>query len=367
MRPFIIVGFTLAFLARCMAAPWAATSSDSWDTTLAKARQEGRVIVYGPGTASLRQLMTKPFEDRYGIKVDYEGGRGSSQRERITTQRRARAHLVDLWITGFGSMEGLDVPKVFALLEPALMLPEVRDPKHWLDGHLWHDPADRRILAHTSKLSGGIAVNPEYIKRDQFASLKDLLRPEFKGKIISDDPRGAGVGQGFFSYLYLGKDLGFGPEFINRLINDQQIMFNRNARLTADSIVKGRNLIWPAPNSRAVADLNEKGVPIEHRCVEGGQWISIGGGGLGMLSNAPHPSAAVIYVNWLLGKEGQTLFSKGATSASRRLDVAATEIDPCFAPKPGEKYFWVESREALNARKPGGALIKFLKSAYSRN
>ena len=341
-----------------------AAPSASWDSVLAKAKKEGQVTVFGPGTASLRRLMTKPFEERYGIKVDYEGGRGSSQRARITTQRRARAYLVDLWIAGFGSMEGLDVPKVFDPLEPALLLPDVKDPNNWKDGHLWHDPNDRRILAHTSKLSGGIAVNPGKIKPGQITSLKDLLRPEFKGKIISDDPRGSGIGQGLFSYLYLGKEFGFGPEFIERLMKEQKIVFNRNARQAANSIVKGRYLVWAAPNSRAVASLKEKGVPIEHRCVESGQWLSIGGGGVGMLNRAPNPNAAVVYLNWLLGKEGQTHFSKGATTASRRLDVRATEIDPCFVPEPGKKYFWVEAREALDARKPGGELIQFLKSVY---
>jgi iron(III) transport system substrate-binding protein len=310
--------------------------------------------------------MTKPFEQRYGIKVQYEGSRGSSQAAQITTQRAARSYQVDVWMTGFGTIEGLNVQELFEPMESAFLLPEVKDPKNWLNGFLWHDPKDRRFLAHASKLSGGIAVNPNNIKAGQVGSLKDLLKPEYKGRIVSDDPRGAGVGQGLFSYLYLGKEFGFGPGFIKKLIEEQDIAFTRDARQAIDMIVKGRYLIWTAPNSREVAELNEKGVPIEHRCVEDGQWLSIGGGGVGLLNRAPHPNAAVIYLNWLLSQEGQQLFSKGAETSSRRLGVP-TNIQPCFVPQPQKNYFWVESPEALKSRAPGGELVRLLKSVYKKN
>jgi ABC-type Fe3+ transport system substrate-binding protein len=85
-----------------------------------------------------------------------------------------------------------------------------------------------------------------------------------------------------------------------------------------------------------------------------------------MLNRAPHPNAAVIYLNWLLSKEGQALYSKGAETSSRRLGVP-TDIPPCFVPRPGRNYFWVEAREALETRKPDGELVQFLKSVYRGN
>src|SRR4029078_11561684 len=38
-------------------------------------------------------------------------------------------------------------------------------------------------------------------------------------------------------------------------------------------------------------------------------------------ANAPHPNAAKVYINWLLGKEGQDLYGRALTQGSRRLDV----------------------------------------------
>ena len=49
-----------------------AASPGSWESVLAKAKEEGSVIVYGPGNEGLRRAMTKPFEDRYGVEIPIE-------------------------------------------------------------------------------------------------------------------------------------------------------------------------------------------------------------------------------------------------------------------------------------------------------
>jgi ABC-type Fe3+ transport system substrate-binding protein len=39
------------------------------------------------------------------------------------------------------------------------------------------------------------------------------------------------------------------------------------------------------------------------------------------MKNPPHPNAAKIFANWLLGKEGQEIYGRAMGSATRRLDV----------------------------------------------
>ncbi len=59
----------------------------------------------------------------------------------------------------------------------------------------------------------------------------------------------------------------------------------------------------------------------------------------------PHPNATTIFVNWLLSKEGQTLFSvKGEASPSFRIDVPTEGIPQILLLQPGEKY-WIDSEE----------------------
>jgi len=46
-----------------------------------------------------------------------------------------------------------------------------------------------------------------------------------------------------------------------------------------------------------------------------------GSGNLTIVKNPPHANAAKVFVNWLLGKEGQEVFTKAMGQATRRLDV----------------------------------------------
>jgi ABC-type Fe3+ transport system substrate-binding protein len=40
-----------------------------------------------------------------------------------------------------------------------------------------------------------------------------------------------------------------------------------------------------------------------------------------VIKNPPHPNAAKVFANWLLGRDGQELFGRTLTVGTRRLDV----------------------------------------------
>jgi ABC-type Fe3+ transport system substrate-binding protein len=48
---------------------------------------------------------------------------------------------------------------------------------------------------------------------------------------------------------------------------------------------------------------------------------SNGSGVIGVVKNPPHPHAAKVFVNWLLSREGQELYTKSMRQATRRIDV----------------------------------------------
>ena len=54
-----------------------------------------------------------------------------------------------------------------------------------------------------------------------------------------------------------------------------------------------------------------------------------GFGAVALMDKAPHPNAAIVYLNWLLSKEGQTEYAKSGRN-SRRLDVPPS--DPTRGP-----------------------------------
>jgi ABC-type Fe3+ transport system substrate-binding protein len=54
-------------------------------------------------------------------------------------------------------------------------------------------------------------------------------------------------------------------------------------------------------------------------------------GSLALMNRAPHPNAAKVFINWLLSRDGQTLFQKvmsqpGDARNSRRADVPKDHI-----------------------------------------
>ena len=57
-----------------------------------------------------------------------------------------------------------------------------------------------------------------------------------------------------------------------------------------------------------------------------------------LMNRAPHPSAARVFINWFLGKEGQAVWSVTLNQASRRVDVPTSHLPSYTLPKPGRKY-----------------------------
>jgi len=55
--------------------------------------------------------------------------------------------------------------------------------------------------------------------------------------------------------------------------------------------------------------------------IKEGMGGSNGFGTVAVLKNAAHPNATKVYVNWLLGKEGQDLYGRALSQGTRRLDV----------------------------------------------
>src|SRR5215469_9052395 len=90
---------TFALLISIVLAPTALAQSpdwkNSWDELVAAARKEGKVVVSGPPSQQLRQAMPAAFRDRFGVTIEYLGGRGNDIATRLRTERRAGINTVD--------------------------------------------------------------------------------------------------------------------------------------------------------------------------------------------------------------------------------------------------------------------------------
>ncbi len=70
-----------------------------------------------------------------------------------------------------------------------------------------------------------------------------------------------------------------------------------------------------------------------------GGYTSPAFGSLSLINRAPHSNAVKVFLNWLLGKEGQMAWSKVMGEPSRRLDVPTDHVPSYRIPKPGGKYW----------------------------
>ena len=108
-----------------------------WEKVLAAAKKEGKVAIIGPVGADRRDVLVEPFQKKYGITVEYFADRGSGIGPRLSAERGAGQYLWDVVITGTTTgLLSLLPGGMLDPIEPALVLPDVKDPKQWRGGAL---------------------------------------------------------------------------------------------------------------------------------------------------------------------------------------------------------------------------------------
>jgi len=315
----------------CARADW----RDDWNETLNAAKKEGKVAVITDVTSAIRDALTIPFQEKYGITVDLFGALGREVPPRIAAERKAGRYLWDVFVHGTTTgLESMIPMGAFDPLEPALMVPDVKDPKSWRGGMEFLDP-NKLLLTMTPFQRGTIFFNPKLVTPKEFKSHKDLLNPKWKGKQVLDDPRRAGPGQATFTFFYLHPDLG--PDFI-RALGKQQITIMKDFAQEVDAVGQGRYPVLIGTADFVATARAKQGVPIaivDPRQLKEGTDVSPANGALALFNKAPHPNAAKIYINWLLSKEGQTVFARASGYVSARVDVPTDHAEAWRIPQPG--------------------------------
>jgi iron(III) transport system substrate-binding protein len=333
---------TFAFILALLWPLAAAAQTDpqgSWDEVLAAARKEGKVVVLGPPTTEMRRDMPAAFKVRYGITMEYLGGRTAEVVARLRAERHAGIYSIDNVLTGMDSMSGVFYKeKMLEPLRPALMLPEVLDGSKWKKGKLWFsDPEDQYILRLANSVSNLFHINTKEVKPDELRSAQDLLNPKWKGRIALEDPTVTGSGSNHAAHLYLQ----LGGDFIRKLYIDQKPMISRDTRVLTDGLLRGIYPITLGAEDAEVDKMRKEGMPLA--LLQGFSDLyletSSGYGQLGILSNAPHPNAAKVFANWMASKEGSELYSRARGASATRNDIDESFLPPEVIPRDGVKYF----------------------------
>jgi iron(III) transport system substrate-binding protein len=351
----------LCLLAALSAASAKLCFGQEWEKILAAGKKEGKVSVIGPVGSDRRDVLVDPFQKRYGITVDYFADRGSGIGPRLSAERGAGQYLWDVAITGTTTgLLSLLPGGMLDPIEPALILPDVKDPKHWRGGALEFVDPGKRFLVMTPSQRGTLFVNPKVTKPQEIKSYKDLLNPKWRKKIVIDDPTRAGPGQATFTFFYLHPELG--PNFIRALAKQEPATL-RDYTQEIDGVAREKYSILIGVSDIVAEARMKDGIPIailDPRQIKEGSDVSPGSGGLGFFNRAPHPNAARVYVNWLLSKEGQEGFAKVNGYISSRLDVP-TDHSPWRVPIPGSIKTYTQ--QAIDVK---DELVALFKEAFGR-
>jgi iron(III) transport system substrate-binding protein len=289
-----------------------------WERTLEAAKKEGKVVVSIPVSAELRRGIEKVFKQRFGIEPELNVGRAASIIGRIQQESRSGVPYFDVHMGGSESMvTGLLPEGILAALEPAMILPEIKDPSSWWGGHIWVDNAKRYIYASHAYQVELIWRNTDYVKPEEIRSVTDLLNPQWSGKIGYLDPRTAGAGASMWSFLWKLK----GEDFLKKLAG-QKLLVGRDQRVLAENLARGKIALVVGLSYYSLLPFAKAGLPVKSVPIPRAEsYVSGGSGNVAIIKGAPHPNAAKVFVNWFLGQEGQEIYSRAMGQGTRRLDV----------------------------------------------
>jgi iron(III) transport system substrate-binding protein len=145
-------------------------------------------------------------------------------------------------------------------------------------------------------------------------SLKDLLDPKWKGKMaITSTTTGA---------RWVGNALEtLGREFLDKLADQDVSVQDMAPAALINLVVSGEIPLSPTIFDANVTLAKQKGAPVEWRPLEP---VVATVGSAGLLAKASNPSTALLFIDYLLSKEGQQLIMKGGLWSPRE-DVGSLE------------------------------------------
>jgi iron(III) transport system substrate-binding protein len=272
-------------LAIGLSAPAARAEFSADKELVAKARQEGSIVLYTANQLESEQLITKRFNDRFpDMKVEVVRAPCSRLIARVEAEAASgnlRADVIEFSDVGLARK----YENLFADYTPpnADKYPKsVRavSPKFW----------PKTTWGYVLSYNSALVKSPP-------KSWDEVTKPEFKEK-LGIIPAGAG-GTTWTLAMFQRQALGEGHW--KALAKKQYTMFPSDSPL-ASAIVRGEVRVGPL-KSNSIIPMMAEGAPIGIVYPTDGVPITISAAGIG--KNAAPPAAAKLYMDWVLSDEGQ--------------------------------------------------------------
>lgn len=295
-KPFVIIAF-FALLAMLPTAAWAQSDiatyqgPDRTQKLLEGAKKEGTLTIYSSATVDDLKALTTAFEKKYGIKTNVWRASSENIVQRAATEARGNRFDVDVFETDGVYMEAIHREKLLQVVKSPYLsdLIPAAIPAHgeWIGD---------RVQIFTG------AYNTNLVKKaDLPKTYEDLLDPKWKNKLAVETGD-----YDWFSAVVSDMGEQKGLKLFHDIVAKNGVSVRKGHTLLANLVVSGEVPLSLTTYLYKVLQLKNQGAPID--------WLALPpqvarSQGTGMAAKAPHPYAAVLFIDFLLS-DGQSILAK---------------------------------------------------------
>jgi len=257
------------------------------------AKKEGKLVWYT--SLTIYKEMAKFFEAKYpGVTVEFYRAPAVNLASRILSEAQAKRYIVDAIETTPGSLMLVRDNKLLLPYNSPYLTDYPEGSKDKAPGGLFYTTVDRESYA-------GIGYNKNAIaSADVAKNFDDLLKPALKGKIgISNEEMGSRV----IGAMLKQK----GDGFVKKLAAQDIKQYALPALGLNELVVSGEvPLTFTAVDSN-VRLAAARGAPVAWLP---GDLVPTNAGSMGAFLHTQRPHAALLFIDFMIGPEGQKLFSE---------------------------------------------------------
>jgi iron(III) transport system substrate-binding protein len=253
----------------------------------AEAKKEGKVVLYVSAQLALAQAISKAFEKKYPfLKVEITRTTGENLLNRITTEKLAGKLAFDVvYGATVPLMPSLGVVTPYLSAEATAYPAKFREPKDFWTGV----SANYYVIGYNTKL-----VPKSEAPRDW----KDLLQAKWKGRLAMDPEEFSWFGA---MEAYLGEEEA--KKLMTGLAR-QDIQWRKNHTTLSQFLAAGE---YPSAlvYAHTMEEMKGKGAPVEW--VRTTMPIILDIQAVALSAQPAHPTAARLFIDFLLSHEAQTI------------------------------------------------------------
>lgn len=265
-------------------------------------KKEGKVVAYGSLESDNADAVFQVFKKKTGIEVDYWRASATKVMDRALSEYRAGKPLFDMIITNDAPMQIMVKEGIFAKYDS----PSAKDfTKDSIDPNL--GPRYRNVII-------GVVYNKSVISpADAPKSLEDLVKPQYRGKLVMPDPTQHTTTTQWVASLekLMGKEKA--EKYIRDLAAQKPVLVE-SLLPAAERVSTGETPIGIS-YVKYVYMYSQKGAPMDYvrlgKMMGDGHYVALG-------SKAPHPNAGKALIDFFLGQESMSIMAKTGEFVNRK-------------------------------------------------